>query len=113
MFSKKISQKTFKMAEISVLQWQTSPNFKKIRKRKYFFFRKRVFSKIISNVSNRVVSKYTLIIWSQISSDGKKGFGVSPLNGLQISSKKYETLSNEWEFERPKFGPPSGVKNAN
>ena len=27
-----------------------------------FFFRKRVYSKIISNVSNRIVFKYTLII---------------------------------------------------
>ena len=57
---------------------------KNFEKENIFFFRKRVYSKITSNVSNRIVFKYTLTIWHRISAYGKKGFGVSPLKGFVL-----------------------------
>ena len=92
------------------LQWQTSPNWKRFPKRRFFF--ECAYSQNLSNVSNLIVFIYmSFIIWSQNSGPVKrKGFGVCPLNLIKtyfisgISSMRTNTsLSNIWIVPQPKY----------
>ena len=86
-------EKSVTVIEVSVLQWQTSPNWKKFPKRKFFF--ESAYRTLKNNFQciKSYCFIYTFIVWSQISGPGKKGFGVCPLKLWETERQRNKKLT--------------------